>query len=145
VDDTICYLNTDLDLASGDDLSALVAAFQARGASPLRLTRGGDGLWCVTIEIIEISGPEHHPEQNIAAMLAIVESLGESLRAVWSGCTCREFNIGYDCGSKPWAFNQGLSSDLLGRIASAGASLRITLYPPTPEKNTPQDFILGEE
>jgi hypothetical protein len=63
-------------------------------------------------------------------MIAVVESLAESLRAVWAGCTLREFNIGYDCGDRPWAFEQGLSTGLLGRIAAVGASLRITLYPP---------------
>ena len=31
--------------------------------------------------------------------------------------------------ARPWAFNQGLSSGLLGRVAAVGASLRITLYP----------------
>ena len=44
-------------------------------------------------------------------------------------CTTREFNLGYDCGAEPWAFNQGLSSELLGRIAAVGASLRLTIYP----------------
>ena len=33
VDDTIRYLNTDLDLMSADDLTALAAAFEARSAS----------------------------------------------------------------------------------------------------------------
>jgi hypothetical protein len=62
-------------------------------------------------------------------MLAIVESLNEPIRSLWDRCTRREFNIGYDCGAEPWAFNQGLSTALLGRLAAAGASLRITLYP----------------
>jgi hypothetical protein len=69
------------------------------------------------------------PEPNIATVLAAVESLAPPLRAVWSGCSLREFNIGYDCGREPWAFNQGLSAEVLGRIAAVGASLRWTLYP----------------
>jgi hypothetical protein len=145
VDDTISYLNTDLDLTSADDLTALVGAFEVHGADVLHLTHSDDGLWYTTIEIIETSGPEHQPEQNIAAMLAVVESLGKPLRVIWSGCTRREFNIGYDCGSKPWAFNQGLSSHLLGRIAVAGASLRVTLYPPTQEKNASEETVIGDE
>jgi hypothetical protein len=131
VDDTIGYLNTDLDLTSGDDLMALAAAFEAQGVPPLHVTHGEDGLWYATFET-----DEHHeqPEPNIAVMMAVIESLAEPLRTVWSGCTRRDFNIGYDCGSKPWAFNQGLSSQLLGRMAAVGASLRITLYPPAREK-----------
>src|SRR5205814_66319 len=103
-------------------------------------TRGEDGLWYATFEIYD---QHEEPEPTIAALLAVVESLAESLRAVWSGCTRREFNIGYDCKSKPWAFNQGLTSQLLGRIAAAGASLRITLYPPTVEKSA--EFDAGAE
>jgi hypothetical protein len=134
VDDTICYLNTDLDLTSVEDLSLLGSAFRARGVSPLHLTCGEDGLWYATFEVY----CQHEPESAISAMLAVVESLDDPMRAVWSRCTRREFNIGYDCGSKPWAFNQGLSSQLLARVAAAGASLRITLYPPARDKSAEQ-------
>jgi hypothetical protein len=127
VGETIRYLNTDLDLTSAGDLTALAAAFEARGMLPLHVTRGEDGLWYATFE----TGEQHEePEPNIAALIAVVESLAEPQRAVWAGCARREFNIGYDCGGAPRAFDQGLSSELLGRVAAAGASLRITLYPP---------------
>jgi hypothetical protein len=46
------------------------------------------------------------PAPNTGAMLTVVESLAPPLRAVWEGCSRREFNIGYDCGLKPWAFNR---------------------------------------
>jgi hypothetical protein len=126
VDNTICYLNTDLDLTSAEDLTALGAAFEAGGVPPLHVTRRADGLWYGTFET---STQFAEPEPNIAAMLAIVESLARPLRSMWDGCTRREFNIGYDCGAEPWGFNQGLPAELLGRMAAAGASLRVTLYP----------------
>jgi hypothetical protein len=127
VDDTIRYLNTDLDLTSADDLTALAAVFEAQRLPHLDVTRRADGLWHARFE----TGEQHEePEPNITAMIAVVDSLAESLRAVWTGCTLREFNIGYDCGGMPRAFDQGLSTGLLARIAAAGASLRITLYPP---------------
>ena len=120
------YLNTDLDLTSADDLTALAAALQAAGVFPLHVTRGEGGQWYATFETEE----QHtEPEPNIAAMLAAVESLAPPLRSAWAGCPRREFNSGYDCGREPWAFNQGLSAGLLGRVAAAGASLRVTLYP----------------
>jgi hypothetical protein len=90
VDDTICYLNTDLDLTSGDDLTALAAVFEAQGVPPLHVIHGADGLWYATFETDE---PHEQPDPNIAAMMAVIESLAEPLRTVWSGCTRREFNI----------------------------------------------------
>jgi hypothetical protein len=136
VDGTICYLNTDLDLTSADDLTALAAFFETNGFCRLRCDRAGDGLWYATFEVNDPSpcgaNPAHVPENAIAAMLSVVESIPEPLKRIWAACTRRQFDIGYDCGSKPWAFNQGLSAELLGRIAAVGASLRITLYPEKP-------------
>jgi hypothetical protein len=126
MDGKIYYLNTDLDLTSTDDLTPLAAAFEAAGMWRLYLTREADQLWYARFETTE---PHDEPEANIAAMLRIVESLQEPLRSIWTRCSRRQFDIGYDCGSDPWAFNQGLSHDLLGRMAAAGTSLRITLYP----------------
>lgn len=137
MDNTICYLNTDLDLTSADDLTALANAFEASGVPPLHVTRGDDGLWYATFET---EAQHAEPEANIAAMLAVVESCAEPLRSVWYGCIRREFNIGYDCGAEPWAFNQALSAELLGRIAAAGASLRVTLYPDR-EQATPNQSL----
>ena len=126
VDNTICYLNTDLDLVSSDDLTELGKAFEVAGAFPLYVTKGEDGLWYARLETDE----QHtEPDPNISEMLTIIESLAEPLRNRWMNCTRREFNIGYDCGANPWAFNQGLSAELLRRLANVGASIRITLYP----------------
>ncbi len=126
MDGDITYLNTDLDLVSAEDLTALGAAFEAAGVPPMHVTRGEDGLWYARFETDE---QYTEPESNIAAMLTSVEALAPSLRSAWAGCSLREFNIGYDCGLRPWAFNQGLSAALLGRMAAAGVSLRVTLYP----------------
>ena len=123
---SITYLNTDLDLVSANDLTALGAAFKAAGVRPLHVTPVDDKGWYACFETDE----QHtEPEPNIAAMLAVVESLSPPLRSAWAGCSKREFNIGYDCGLEPWSFNQGLSAELLGRMAAAGACLRVTLYP----------------
>jgi hypothetical protein len=123
----IRYLNTDLDLVSPDDLTPLTATFTLSGVFPLHVTHSADGLWH---SALEVHGQHTEPEPDIGAMVSVVESLDEPLRSLWLRCTQREFNVGYDCGSKPWAFNQGLSTGLLRRVAAVGASLRITLYPP---------------
>ncbi len=122
----ISYLNTDLDLISCKDLTPLSEVFESRGVFPLHVTRGEDGCWYATFETLD----QHtEPEPNIAAMVAVAESLRKQHRTAWRGCALREFNIGYDCGAEPWAFNQGLSCDLLRRVAALGASPRWTLYP----------------
>lgn len=126
MDGSIRYLNTDLELTSGDDLTGLAAAFGGAGVFALHVTHGEDGLWSACFETDETYS---EPEANIDAMLRLIEKLAAPLRLVWSRCARREFNVGYDCGVEPWAFNQGLSADVLGRIAEAGASLRVTLYP----------------
>lgn len=110
----------------------LALAFEAKGLLPLHVTDGDDGLWYATFETME---QYDEPEPNIASILAIVESLSEPLQLMWAGCVQREFDIGYDCGERPWAFNQGLSNALLERIAKVGASLRITLYPSEHDKH----------
>ena len=137
MDNTICYLNTDLDLNSADDLTTLATVFKAGGVSPLHVTRCDDGLWYATFET---DHGHAEPEVGIAIMLAVVESLSAPLRIVWDGCTRREFNIGYDCGAEPWAFNQGLSAELLVRMSAAGASLRMTLYPHRDERAMPKEL-----
>ncbi len=129
----IRYLNTDLDLVATLDPSPLVAGLEERGLRCLHVYPGDDGLWYATLETEGIECDT--PEESIAAMLDSVESLTAEASAVWSRCTLREFNIGYDCGDCPWAFSNGLTNRTLLRAAALGASLRLTLYPP--EK--PQD------
>jgi hypothetical protein len=136
VDNKITYLNTDLDLRSTHDISKLASFFEERGMKLLSVTATEDATWNATIE------PDDHydePSKSIDTLLTVVESLPKPLQTDWFGCSIREFNIGYDCGDEPWAFNQAIPSDLLGRLAKASGTLRITLYPDRPslsEANT---------
>lgn len=130
------YLNTDLDLVAAEDLSPLAASFQASGFWSLQCDRGLDGNWYATFETEE---SYEGPDANIEAMLAVIESLSGPTRAIWQSCTKRELNIGYDCGSDPWAFNNGLTCQTLRRIAGCGASLRITIYPERPDEKATDD------
>lgn len=125
----IRYLNTDLDLISPQNLTPLVTAFKTAGVYALHCDyETTDAKWHGTFES-ETSMSEE-PEVDLAVLLAAIESLSPPLRDQWLACTLREFNIGYDCGEDPWAFNNGLSAQTLRRLADAGVSLRITLYPP---------------
>jgi hypothetical protein len=122
----IAYVNTDLELKSTDDLALLVAAFTAAKLFALHVTLGDDGVW---FAVLETETQYDEPGANIAAMLAVIEALPDEARLAWAGCVLREFNIGYDCGTQPRGFTQALSSDLLRRVATLAASVRITIYP----------------
>ena len=120
------YINTDLDLVSSEDLSELVAAFEARGVFPLHLSSDPDGYWRTSLEC---ETQYQEPEATIAAMLDVVESLSDHIHLQWQRCSKREFNVGYDCAADAVAHT--LSGVLIARLAAAGASLGITIYPST--------------
>lgn len=124
------YLNSDLDLVSREDPAELVEALRARGVIALSVTEHRR-RWYATFEArgSHGDGPRRSPERHAAAILRAVEALPRRLRAVWNRCALREINLGFDCGDRPWAFDQGLSAALLGRMARAGTALRLTLYP----------------
>lgn len=122
----ISYLNTDLDLISQVDLKDLASQLESLGVSPIHVELKDDGRW---LAIFETEHQHTEPEANVAEILTAVESLPDLLRTVWVQCDLRDINIGYACGEEPWAFNQGLSPQILGRMAAVHASLRITLYP----------------
>jgi hypothetical protein len=129
---TIRYINTDLDLTSARDLRPLANALEANGVRPLYpIKQSADGLW---YSVLEIEDYLEEPEPTICIMLEAIEKLDGEARSVWDECTRRDFNIGYDCGDEPWAFNNGISNAVVLRIAESGASLRITLYPPAQEQ-----------
>ena len=122
----IQYLNTDLDLVAAQSLKALAATLAANGVFPLHVDQRDDGNWYATLETEE---QFTQPEPNITAILTVLEALDPDSRELWSACTSRELNIGYECGDEPWAFNHQLTATTLGRIAALGMSLRVTLYP----------------
>lgn len=126
MDGQIQYLNTDLDIASCENLADLAAHFVAKGLHALHVSKRQDESWYATFETDDTYD---NPEGTIAAMLDVIESLPQPKYDIWSRSTRRDFNIGYDCGNEPWEFNQALSSELLSRLAKVGGSIRITIYP----------------
>jgi hypothetical protein len=121
------YINTDLDLVAPQDLTAFAAVLESKGFLTLHKGRHDDGLFYAVFEITDVPAS---PEQTLQAMLGIIEGFAQPERDSWLRTTERVFNIGYDCGSEPWAFNNRLSTTTLRRMAEAGAALQITLYPP---------------
>lgn len=128
------YLNTDLDLMSAQNLKPLAAVLEAQGMMVLHVDQHHNGLWHAALETGENFD---HPDANSRAILSLIEALQPPERALWEGCAVREFDVGYECGSIPRGFNQALAAGTLARMAALGVSLRVTLYPATP--NPPLD------
>ena len=120
------YLNTDLDVLADFDLTPFTDELERKGMLLLDVSKRLDGTWSARLEE---GGQSNNPEDTCAALLKVIESLTPEYRAIWSRCTLREFNLGYDCGLEPWAFQSGISAEIVRRIADLGASLRVTLYP----------------
>jgi hypothetical protein len=136
LDGVTSYVTTDLVLYSIEDLTALAAALQARG-----LDRRDGPRWMDETEWHRIAEPQwylqfqascevsyNEPESEVAAILAAVEALDAPARATWDSCSQRVFDLGYDCGTKPFSVRHDFSAGTLARLAAAGATLRMTLY-----------------
>ncbi len=122
------YLNTDLVLNAPYDLTPLTIALDGLGVFTMSVVQYDDGN-CHTSHEIKSEVHPYESETTILLLLDAIEALDGEAKELWDKCATRELNIGYDCGDEPWAFNQGWANSTLRRIASVGASLRITLYP----------------
>lgn len=121
----IHYLNTDLDLVSTSDLTPLADALTSKGVCLLDVSEWGDGLWHARFETEE---QFREPELTILAFLDVIESLGADMQRLWSECSVRAFDVGYDCGDEPRTLHGQFSTATLARIVAVGASLQLTLY-----------------
>jgi len=147
---TTSYRVTDLVLHSAEDLSALAEALEARG---MRVSQRALTIHEDAREFFRIAAEERMwvfqaggcgeryegPESEMAAMLGGVESLDPRARALWDGCSRREFDFAYDCGVRPFAVHHDLSAGTMARLAAAGGSLRITLYAIDPREIKPAE------
>jgi len=142
------YRVTDLWLFTSEDLTAMAAAFEARG-----LVVTNRGRWITDTEFFRLPEPQWHwlfqtscgaceegsdgPEPTIAAFLAAVEVLDPPARAAWARCSHRVFDVAYDCGIRPHAVHHELSAGTLARLAAVNGTLRLTLYPLDPREIGP--------
>ena len=127
----IRYLNTDLDLRSAEDLTPLAEALGRAGVRSMDVNCS-DRTWWAMLETTEC---RENPDATISYMLDAIENMPPDATSIWQNCSSREFNIGYDCGDTPWGFTNAISNHTLMRIANAGASLGITIYPATREES----------
>lgn len=117
------YANVDLVLKAPEDLSSLVAQF------------------CDNVMVLSAGSPTasneailevHHnggPEGAINTFCDLVDSLPGEARAIWTRCTERTLDVGFNAGLEPWPYQSSIGAKTLERVARIGAKLMITIYP----------------
>lgn len=131
----IHYLNTDLDLIFPADPSALLGYLQNNGLHALRPDVAYHDEHGRYHAFFETDARHDGPEQNIEAMLEVIEALPRRLARIWRSAELRSFDIGYDCGDCGdglYGLSDGIRPVTLRRIARAEACIRITLHSPDP-------------
>jgi hypothetical protein len=125
---TAGFLNVDLDVWSGEDLTPLAEALEPE-LFALHVTRVGRG-WMARFEL------RRQPKTADAAirrLAAAVERLPARERARWRRATRREFNVGIQAAAKPHASEFPIEAATVALVARLGGRLAVTLYaPPAP-------------
>lgn len=124
------YRNTDLDLISSAPLEDLTDELETAGMVLLGTHQDGQARWHAIFEILSEEDAVYvNAEATIGAMLSIIDGLSDRCRQLWSSCDLREFNVAYDVGVEPLAFNEGFSVETLASMSELKVSFRVTLYP----------------
>jgi hypothetical protein len=119
------YLNTDLEIESKSDLSAIVQEF---GDDVIVLYHGERrGYQHASFEI-ESGATSAGADEIINTFCELVENLSKEVREIWEGCCSRVFDIGYEGGSSPQNFRSEIRASTIQRVAAIGGSIVITIY-----------------
>lgn len=118
------FRNVDLEVSSASDLRWLV---EELGEDVVNLYCGpAHGHFLATFETHAVRGD---PDTMIAFFCHLVENFPDEMRRAWDEAFLRIFDIGYDSGHAPQAYQSDLRPETLAAAARIGASLRITIYP----------------
>ncbi len=124
----IQYLNTDLELESENDVTAIVEAF---GEDVIVLHHGM--ARALHHAAFGIAGSHAGPDEDIRYFCTRVEALPPEARTVWNGCCTRVFDIGYKSGNGSPAYRSELRSGTVRAVSAIGASIVVTVYPVGPD------------
>ena len=125
------YLNTDLDIESTDNLSALVPAFE-ENCVVLHAGEMQDGRWMIRVEADRSGEPEDaiaNPERDIDTLLSVLNNFDAQSKKMLLHADLFDFNIGWESGKELPPSSFRLSVTVLGKIAEIGATLTTTIYP----------------
>jgi hypothetical protein len=128
-DDTISFLNVDLDIYSRSRLDALAAAF----GNKMVVLFVGRELHRYSAHL-EVAGNTKSADATIQRICKLVRGLPRASRKLWDAAITRDFNIGIQAASRPRAFEFVLDARTVQKVASLNARIVVTVY--APEKRT---------
>ena len=127
------YINTDMEIESLEDLSPIVEYF----ADDVFVLYHGEAMghrrasFEVSSIVSEVGGLVPDADATINHFCMFAESLPDRERAIWDRCSKKFFDIGYEGGTHSEVFRSELRSGTIKRVAALGASIVVTIYPPS--------------
>ncbi|HEX2880295.1 MAG TPA: hypothetical protein VHO25_12255 [Polyangiaceae bacterium] len=146
------FINVNLEVWSKEDLAPLGEALEPKcmvlhvGKVRRRFHLG-----------VEASCSPKTPDDAISELLQLVKTLPPAAKRLWKRAESRIFNVGYDAGNRMntmyerpvgsgrWytrspstaahRYEATFDPEILRAVVKAGATLAITIYPPTKEKS----------
>jgi hypothetical protein len=82
----------------------------------------------------EIPGLVADADAVINHFCMLAETLPERERAIWNHCSKRVFDIGFESGTHPRAFQSEIRPKTIERVAALGAGIVVTIYSPSPDQ-----------
>ena len=126
------HINTDLELESLEDLAPIVESF----GSDVAVLFHGEAMGHHRASF-EVAGLAADPEALLNHFCMFAEALPEPARAIWDRCSKKVFDIGYESGTDAPAFRSELRAQTVNRVAALGASIVVTIYPPSSQALVP--------
>lgn len=123
------YLNVDLVIGSQVDLTPIAESF-GNDVAVLFNGRWGEHYRAV----FEIAGSHAAANEDISYFCSLIEGLEDQARELWLGAFSREFDVGFESGQQGECAYATLQSSVIQRLAEAGASVSVTVYPAAPAK-----------
>lgn len=122
---TIQFLNVDLEIESYQNLQPLVDAF------------GDDviNLYCGKTQehyLATFEAPYSADADSLTNYFCdLVYALNDEPKGLWNTAFSKVFDIGYECSLEPKSYSSELRLGTLEKMAALGASIRVTIYPPS--------------
>ncbi len=119
----IAFLNVDLDLESGEDLSLLIDDF---GDSVIVMNNIFEGdIYKVSIELAGLQGDSGYLFREYFKLL---DNMSAQAKCLWDRCSKKKFDLGFQSGAEPMGITENIPLEVISKLSEYGASVAITVY-----------------